>query len=119
MVTGWLARVVAAVAILGVIGFDGISVVATHLSASDDADSVAQSAADAYHAQGTPNAAVSAADQQLPKGETLVAGSLQIDPNGAVRLTVRKTAKSLVLHMFSQTRTWAVVTESGSANPPS
>ena len=38
-----------------------------------------------------------------------MAGSLQIDPDGAVSVRVRKTAKSLVLHMFSQTRTWAVV----------
>jgi hypothetical protein len=119
MVTGWLARMVAALAILGVASFDGMSVLATHFSAQDDANSTAQAAADAYHLQGTVNAAVSAAEQALPKGDSLVAKSMSIDANGAVSLTVRKTAKSLVLHMFSQTKTWAVVTESGTANPPS
>ncbi len=119
MVTGWFARLVVALAILGVVAFDGISVFSTHFSAANDADAVAQAAADAYHQQATVNAAVSAAEQALPKGESLVSGTLQIDPKGAVSLTVRKTAKSLVLHLFSGTRSWAVVTEAGSANPPS
>jgi len=119
MVTGWLARVVAVLAVLGVMGFDGISVASAHFSARDDADSAAQAAADAYHTLGTVNAAVAAAEQQLPKGDSLVPGSFQIQATGAVSLSVRRTAKSLVLHMFSQTRSWAVVTEAGSADPPS
>lgn len=120
MVTGWLTRLVATIAILGVIAFDAISVAGAHFQASDDAQTAAQAAVTAYHqAGGTESGAVQAAEQALPGGDTLVKGSFQIEPDGSVSLRVRRTAKSLLLHLWSGTRSWAVVTESGSAQQPS
>ncbi len=119
MVTSWFARLTVVLAILGVFAFDGISVVAAHFSASDDAETAAQAAAAAYQHNGLLGPAVVAAEQTLPKGEKLVPGSVQVTNTGTVSLEVRRTARSLLLHMTSETKKWAVVTEAGSANPPS
>ena len=45
MVTSWFARLAVILAVLAVFAFDGISVVATHFSASDDAQTAAAAAA--------------------------------------------------------------------------
>ncbi len=119
MITGWLTRVTVMLAVIAVIAFDGVSVVAAHLRASDDAQTAALAAADAYHQQGTIDAAKAAAKQNLSKGESLVPGSLRVARDGEVDLTIHKTARSLVLHLFSATKSWAIVTESGSGMPPS
>jgi hypothetical protein len=119
MVTSWFARLAVIFAVIAVFAFDGISVLATHFSASDDAQTAATAAATAYRSSGLANAAVQAAQATLPKGETLVPGSVHIDNTGAVSLRVRKTAKSLLLHLTKTTKGWAVVTEGGSAASPS
>jgi hypothetical protein len=119
MFTGWFIRLVGVLAVLGVIGFDGFSIVAAHLSASDDAQNVAQASANEYKISPSYASALTAAQQALPKGDTLVANSLSINANGEVTVKVRRTANSIVLHMFSQTKSWDVVTESGTADPPS
>lgn len=119
MVTGWFARLALIFAVFAVFAFDGISVLAAHFSASDDAQTAAQAAASAYRSSGLPGPAVSAAQATLPKGETLVPGSVKIDNTGGVSLQVRRTARSLLLHLTSATKTWAVVTETGSSAAPS
>jgi hypothetical protein len=118
MVTSWFARLTLFFAVFAVFAFDGISVVATHFSASDDAQTAAQAAAGAFRGGGVGGAVV-AAEQSLPKGEKLVPGSVKIDNTGAVSLEVRRTARSLLLHLTSTTKKWAVVTESGSSAAPS
>ena len=119
MVTSWFARLAVILAVLAVFAFDGISVVATHFSASDDAQTAAAAAAQAYKSSGLANSAVIAAQASLPKGEVLVPGSVHIDNAGTVTLKVRKTAQSLLLHLTKATKGWAVVTEGGSAASPS
>jgi hypothetical protein len=119
VVTGWFARLFLLFAILAVFAFDGISVVAAHFTASDDATTAAQAAATAYRNSGLPGAAVDAAKNTLPKGENLVPGSVHITSTGDVSLQVRRTARSLLLRLTSATKGWAVVTESGSASSSS
>jgi predicted permease len=119
MVTSWFARLAVMFAVIAVFAFDGISVVAAHFSASDDAQTAAAAAAGAYRSSGLVGTAVQAAAASLPKGDKLVPGSVHIDNTGAVSLQVRKTARSLLLHLTSATKGWAVVTEAGSAASPS
>lgn len=119
MVTSWFARLAVIFAVLAVFAFDGISVVATHFSASDDAQTAAAAAAQAYKSSGLVNTAVLAAQATLPKGEVLVPGSVHIDNAGTVSLQVRKTARSLLIHLTKATKGWAVITEAGSAASPS
>ena len=119
MVTGWFVKLAVVLAVLGVIAFDGFSIVATYLSASDDAQTVAQAAANAYATQKTPTAALLAAEQALHKGDKLVPNSMTISSTGEVSLKIQKTAGSIVLHHFSQGKKWDLVTEAGTADPPS
>jgi hypothetical protein len=119
MVMGWFYRLFLIFAILAVFAFDGISIVAAHFTASDDAQTAAQAAAQAYRSSGLAGAAILAAEQSLPKGDTLVPGSVKIDNAGDVSLQVHRTARSVLLHLLSQTKNWSVVTESGSAASPS
>ena len=119
MVTSWFARLVVIFAVIAVFAFDGISVVAAHFSASDDAQTAAAAAAAAYQSSGLISPAIAAAQATLPKGETIVPGSVHIDNTGTVSLKVRRTARSLLLHLTKATKGWAVVTESGSAAAPS
>jgi hypothetical protein len=117
----WFVRLVVILAILAIAAFDGISVLTTHFSLSDDANRAALAAASAYDDSGRkdPRSALLAAEQSLPSGVTVVPGSLHLNADGSAEVEVRQTARSLFLHMIEQTRSWAVVTESGSANPPS
>ncbi len=119
MVTSWFARLALVLAVLAVFAFDGISIVAAHFTASDDAQTAATAAAGAYKNSGLPGAAIQAAEASLPKGDTLVPGSVHIDNTGTVSLQVRRTARSLLLSLTSATKGWTVVTESGSAAEPS
>ena len=90
MVTGWFVRLTLIFAVIAVFAFDGISVLAAHFSASDDAQTAAQAAASGLpQAPASPGPAVLAAEQRLPKGETLVPGSVHIDNTGGVTLKVR------------------------------
>ena len=119
MVTSWFARLALIFGIVAVFAFDGISIVAAHFSASDDAQTAAQAAATAYQGSGLIGTAVVAAEATLPKGEKLVAGSVKIGSGGTISLEVRRTARSILLHLTSQTKKLTLVTESGSASPPS
>jgi len=119
MVTGWFVRLTLVFAVFAVFAFDGISVAAAHFSASDDAQTAAEAAAAAYQHSGLIGTAVTAAEATLPKGEKLVPGSVQVTNTGSVSLEVRRSASSLLLHLTSATKKWTVVTESGSASPPS
>jgi hypothetical protein len=118
IITGWFTRVVVALAILGVLAFDGLSVVSAHFGTSDDAQAAALAAASVSKQSGV-NGAAAAAQQSLSRGETIVPGSLQVAADGTVSLRVRRTARSLVLRLLPRTRNWAVVTEAGSGAPPS
>ena len=74
MFTGWFIRLVGVLAVLGVIGFDGFSIVAAHLSASDDAQNVAQASANAYklrseHARRAHRRRTSAAQGRHPRAQ--------------------------------------------------
>ncbi len=115
MVTGWLTRLVVIFALIGVVAFDGISVLSSRITVGDDAQTVAQAAATTFHQQGTSQAALLTAQQTLPHGDTIVPGSFRVAVDGTVSIQLRRTAKSLLLHDFSQTRRWAIVTGMGSA----
>ena len=117
MVTGWFTRLVVIFAVLAVFAFDGISVVAAHFSASDDAQTAAQAARQGLQrAPACASAAVRAAQATLPKGDDARPGvGAHRQRPATVSLKVRRTATSLLLHLISATKGWAVVTE---AAPP-
>jgi hypothetical protein len=120
IVFGWLAKIAVVLAVVGVIGFDGISVAAAHLSGTDDANQAASAAAFDYHMNHNAASALNAAaDEITNKGEAIVPNSLSIDPDGSVHLLLRREATTLVLYRIAPLKKYTVITVSGEAPPPS
>lgn len=118
MIVGWFTRVLVVLAVLAVVGFDGVSILSAHLSAQDDANNAASDAASTWSDSHDPGKALVAAEGALSHGESIVPGSLQISPNGATTLKVTREAKTLVAHDigFLKGETSFVVTGSGSVS---
>jgi hypothetical protein len=103
VIVGWFTRLLVVFAVIGVVGFDGITLVSAHLGAQEDANDAASDAAAAWQStHGTPaalTAAETAAEERLTHGETLVPGSFQIAANGTVSLAIHRTAEhTLIAH---------------------
>lgn len=116
MIIGWFTRVLAVIAVLAVVGFDGISILSAHLGAQDDANDAASDAASAWGNQHDITAALAAAQQALSHGETIVPGSLTITASGATTIKIKREARTLVAHDigFLKKETSFVVTGNGS-----
>jgi hypothetical protein len=110
MITGWLTRLIVVITLLAIAAFDGLSIVGAHFQASDDAQTAAEAGSLAYQQQHTGDAALAAATQALKGGDKLVPGTFSVQPDGTVTLRVRRRASSIVLHMWSETKSWDVVT---------
>lgn len=116
MIIGWFTRVLVVIAVLAVIGFDGISIVSAHLSAQDDANDAASDAASAWGNQHDITTALAAAQGALKHGETIVPGSLKITTTGVATIKITRKAQTLVAHDigFLKDETSFVVTGNGS-----
>jgi hypothetical protein len=117
MITGWFVRLTLILAIVGVVAFEGVSIVIASVGVKDDAQSAALAAASAYQSQHTAAAAIAAAKADLNKGETLVPGSVHAAPDGTITLQVRRVANSIFLHLWKTTAKWDVVTATVSESP--
>lgn len=118
IVVSWLTKIVLIAAIVGVIGFDSISIGVSRIGVVDDADTAVQAASAAW--QGSHHnitLAYQAAQEALPnpQAEEVLVTDFAVEPDGTVHLTVRRTAQTLVLHRISRLQHLAVVqaTESG------
>jgi hypothetical protein len=125
VVLGWLTRLAVFAAVLGVIGFDGISLTAGHLGAHEDASNAAGDAAVAWRsADGTQYpaqalaAATTAADDRLTLGEALVPGSIQVAADGTLTLTIRRTVEhTLIAHDIGALKHLVTFDATGSGTP--
>jgi hypothetical protein len=117
MITGWFVRLTLIFVVLAIGAFDGISVLVASLGVKDDASTAATAAANAYLANHTAEAAITAAKATLNSGETLVPGSVKAAPDGTISLQVKRKAGSIVLHLWSTSAKWDIVTGSASAAP--
>lgn len=115
VVIGWLTRIVVVLAVLGVLGYDGITLTAARLGATDDADSAATAAAASWRQAHDPSAAWIAAAGRLTTTEALVNGGFRIAADGSVVLEIRRTARTLVAQDLPGARSWTAFTASGSA----
>jgi len=116
IVLGWVTRLVVVFAMLGILGYDAISVIYAQLSAADAADQAAQSASDSWTARRDVQAAYGAAELTAEgAGGTVPPKSLSIDPDGNVHLSVSKTAPTFVLQYFGSLKKVATATRTGSA----
>lgn len=116
IVWGWLARIVTGLSVVGVLGFDGISVIHAHVSAADSAHLAALAASDAWH--DTQNAQVAFTKAQAiahETGGTMSVKDMVIESDGTVRVAVHKTANTFVLRHVGKLESMANVTGHGRA----
>ena len=99
IVIGWLTKLVAVLALAGLIGFDLVSLGAGRLRAEDQAQAAARAAVRAYGGPLDLQASYEAAlGEVLLEGGTIDPASYSVAPDGAVTLTLSSTAPTLLLH---------------------
>lgn len=120
VVLGWLVKLTATLGFLGLVAFDGLSIVMVSMTLEDQAVVSARQAVDGV--QQTPtvqaaylNAATAAIDadslNRVDPADVVVA------PDGSVTVTVHRTAATLVLQHFGPVRDWAERSASATAAP--
>jgi hypothetical protein len=120
IVMGWLTRLVAVLAILGVLSYDGFSMTQVHISTADAADQAALDASASWATTKDVKIAYAVAQAWAEgTGGTIPPGSFAIDADGRVHLSVRETAPTFVLHHIAPLRHFAVITSTGTGQVPS
>jgi hypothetical protein len=113
VVVGWLVRLVAGVAVAGLVLFDAISVGVAAMSVTDQASTAARAASDSWLTRHDQQQAFDAAWQSAVDanaGNTVDTHSFRVQRNGTVELSVHRTAPTLVLRLLGPLSHWAVVT---------
>lgn len=109
IVFGWLGRVTVALALIGLIGFEVLSIAVTQVGIADAGATAGDRALTVYAETKDPNAAFLAADQYVTsQGAVLVKKSFQISPE-SVTFEVKKTAPTLLLFRWDRTAGYAEV----------
>lgn len=119
IVLGWLTKVTATLAVLGVIGFDAISLGAAQFQAEDHAQTAARAAAESYRADKDVQRAYDAALAEVAEdGDTLDAEAFTVGTDGAVTLRLRREVPTLLVDRIPPVRDWATVTRTVTGAPP-
>jgi Flp pilus assembly protein TadG len=108
---------VVVLAVIGVFGFDAVSVMSSRVSAENDAQTAAYAASQEYHNTLNLDDAYQAAVTSIAgKGDTVLTHHFVIDTDGTVHLLVRRPVHTLVLKRIGPFRKYTVALESGDAN---
>jgi hypothetical protein len=116
IVMGWLTKLTVALALLGLVLFDAISVGSTMATVSDQATYSAVEASSTWDQtkdlQLTYLAAAQAASEQ--NAENVVSTKdFTVDPDGTVHLVITRDAQTLILFRWDRTAKWAHVSGAG------
>src|SRR3954447_334512 len=120
VILGWLTKICVLLAVVGVIGFDTISITSAKLQSTDDANSAASAAYDAWNdshgnIQTAYNAAAAYADEH---GERIPPRTFTIASDGTVTLTLIKEVTTVAVHHIGPLRHLQVIRVQGTATPP-
>ncbi len=118
IVLGWLTKLAASLAFLGLIAFDGIALVTAHFNGADHASIAASLAADSYKStrdvQGAYDTAVTAV---LKDNETIEAPTFQVAADGRVTLRLHRQATTLWMHRIPPLRKFIDIAVTGTGSP--
>lgn len=118
IVLGWLTKLVVTLSVLGVIGFDLVSLGAARFQAEDHAQAAARAASAEYKSTKDVQKAYDAAFAEVAQhGDTIDAPTFAVGPDGAVTLTLRRTAPTMLVEKIGPARQWAEVDVTLSAKP--
>jgi hypothetical protein len=110
----WLVVVLA---IIGVLGFDGFSVLSDRVKAQNDAQTAAYAASQAWHTtQNLDDAYQAAVTSVAGTGDVVLTRHFTIDSDGTAHLLLRRRANTIVLKHISAFRKYTVALEHGDAN---
>ncbi len=118
VVLGWLTKVVATLSVVGLMGFDAVSLGAARFRAEDSAQQAARTAAENF--SGTKNvqqAYEAALDEVLDTGDTIDPASFTISQQGWVTLTLRHETATLLVEKIPPLRRHAVVHRTVTGRP--
>ena len=118
IVLGWLTKLVVVLGVLGVIGFDAISLGTARFQAEDHAQAAVRAAHESYRSTKNVQAAYEAALAEVaPHGDTIAPETFTIAPNGEISLTLHRTAATMIVEKVGPIRDWAEVETTVSARP--
>lgn len=119
VVLGWLTKVVATLAILGLMGFDAMSLAVARVQAEDSAQQAVRAASVSYSTTKDLQAAYDAAIAKVsPAGDTIDPEGFSITPEGAVTLSLRREAPTLLVEKIPPLRKYTVATRTVTGGPP-
>ena len=121
IVLGWLTRLTVVLAVLGVIGFDLVSVGAGHLAAEDRAQDAARAAVSSYRSEKDVQRAYEAALADVSAdgkvGDAIDPAGFSVAEDGSVTLTVVHTSPTLLVEKISPLRRFATATATVTGRP--
>ncbi len=118
IVLGWLTKLVVVLSLLGLVGFDLISLGSTRFQAEDHAQSAVRAAARTWSGPASLQAAYEAAVAEVVQhGDTIDPQSFSVAPDGTVTLTLLRTAPTLVVEKVPPLANYASVRRTVSASP--
>lgn len=118
IVLGWLTKVALVLGVLGLLAFDGISLLRTDFSAADQATTAASAAADAYKSSHDVQVSYDAALAAVAgNGDTIETGSFAVGPAGSVTLVLHSTATTLWIKDVGPLRGWTDISATGEGTP--
>lgn len=115
IIVGWLTKVALVLTLVGVMGFDLISVATTKIGATDDATNAARIGSEAWvDSRGDVQEAYAAALAYAEKkGASIDPADFSVEPDGTVRVRIVKTATTLLMYRNGTTKKWAHVVADG------
>jgi hypothetical protein len=112
-----ITLLVVVMAIVGVLAYDGVSVMASRVSTETDAQNAAYAASSAWHNHGNVDTAYQAAEAYVAgKNETVLTTNFSVANDGTVTLTLRRTVHTLVFRRIGALKHYGVTLESASSN---
>ena len=120
LVLAWLIKLSVTLAVIGLLLFDGVSIVVAKVGVQDDASLAAREAADAADrgadVQGAYDAAVEAlADQASPS--VVETSTFTIAPDGSATVTTTRTASTFFLKHVGLLDEWVKASATATAAP--
>ena len=115
IVLGWLTKLVVIIGLLGLVGFDGVSLAQARFQAADRATTAADAAADSFATTKTLQTAFDAAYATTRDGDVIETKTFSVEPDGTVRLRLHHTATTLLLHRVKALQHYADAVGSGTA----
>lgn len=121
VVLGWLTKIVLLLGVLGMLAFDGISLVRNEFIVSDHANTAASAAADTYaHTHDVQQAYDAALALAITQSETIDPHSFTVRPtDGHVLLTLRREAQTLWLYRVGPLKKYLTQSALGEGGPAS